>query len=161
MKIAVYPGSFDPITLGHLNIIRRASAIFDRVNVCVMHNSEKNTLFNLQERVDLIERVVSRLKNVTVDTSELLLVEYAKSVGASVIIRGLRAVSDFEKEFQLATINKKMYPRVETVFLAASEKYTYLSSSVVKEMVRYGADLSDFVPREIIQDIIDKTKIGR
>lgn len=161
MKIAVYPGSFDPITLGHLNIIRRASAIFDRVNVCVMHNSEKITLFNLQERVELIERVVGRLKNVNVDTSELLLVEYAKSVGASVIIRGLRAVSDFEKEFQLATINKKMYPRVETVFLAASEKYTYLSSSVVKEMVRYGADLSDFVPREIIQDIIDKTKIGR
>lgn len=161
MKIAIYPGSFDPITLGHLNIIRRAASVFDRVNVCVMVNSGKEPMFNAEERVELINRVTHRLGNVETETSDLLLAEYAKCAGASVIVKGLRALSDFEKEFQMAIINKKMYPRLETVFLAASEKYTYLSSTVVKEMARYGADLSDFVPREIIKDIIEKTENRR
>jgi len=161
MKIAVYPGSFDPITLGHLNIIRRAASVFDRVKVCVMVNSEKDPMFNVQERMELISRVTHRLGNVEAETSDLLLAEYANHAGASVIVRGLRVVSDFEKEFQMAIINRKMDTRLETVFLAASEKYTYLSSSVVKEMARYGADLSEFVPREIINDIIEKTENRR
>lgn len=161
MKIAVYPGSFDPITLGHLNIIRRAATVFDKVIVCVMVNSGKNPMFNLEERVEMVNRVTARLGNVEVDTSDLLLAEYAKQKGVTAIVKGLRAMSDFEKEFQMAMINKKMYPRLETVFLAASEKYTYLSSTVVKEMARYGADLGEFAPREIIGDIIAKTNNGR
>jgi len=157
MKIAIYPGSFDPITLGHLNIIRRAAVVFDKIIVCVMVNSEKDPMFNIEERVELVARVTKRLGNVEVDTSDLLLAEYAKKKGATIIIKGLRAMSDFEKEFQMAIINKKMYPGLETVFLTASEKYTYLSSTVVKEMARYGADLGEFAPREIIDDIIEKT----
>lgn len=161
MKIAVYPGSFDPITLGHLNIIRRAAVVFDKVIVCVMVNSEKKPMFNLEERVELVKRVTERLNNVEVDNSDLLLAEYVRRRGANAIVKGLRAMSDFEKEFQMAIINKKMYPELETVFLTASEKYTYLSSTVVKEMARYGADLGEFAPREIIEDIIAKTNNGR
>lgn len=161
MKIAIYPGSFDPITLGHLNIVRRAASIFDKVIVCVMVNSEKNPMFDLDERVELARRVTERFPNVEADTSDLLLAEYARRKGANVIVKGLRAVSDFEKEFQLATINKKMNANLDTVFLAASEKYTYLSSTVVKEMAKYGADLREFVPREIMADIIEKTTSRR
>lgn len=153
MTTAIYPGSFDPITLGHLNIIRRAAAVFDKVVVCVMVNSSKNPMFDFDERVELIKRVVSRLDNVEVDTSNILLAEYARAFENPVIVKGLRAVSDFESEFQMALINKKINPALETVFLTASEKYTYLSSSVVKEMARYGVDLSEFVPREIIADV--------
>lgn len=153
MTTAIYPGSFDPITLGHLNIIRRAASVFDKVVVCVMVNSAKNPMFSLEERVELIERVVSRLSNVSVDTSDVLLAEYAQRHEGAVIVKGLRAVSDFESEFQMALINKKISPGLETVFLTAGEKYTYLSSSVVKEMARYGADLREFVPWEIIEDV--------
>ena len=158
MSIAVYPGSFDPITLGHLNIMRRAAAIFDKVYVCVMINSNKRPMFTREERMELIERCTRSLGNVVVDTSDDLLVKYAKERGASVIVKGLRAISDFDSESQMALINKKLEPRIETVFLTSSEKYTYLSSTVVKEMAKYGADLSGFVPREIIQDVIDKSK---
>ncbi len=158
MTTAIYPGSFDPITLGHLNIIRRAASVFDRVVVCVMVNSSKNPMFNLEERVELIERVVTRFGNVEVDTSDNLLAEYAQNFEKPVIVKGLRAVSDFESEFQMALINKKINPELETVFLTASEKYTYLSSSVVKEMARYGADLSEFVPREIIKDVENRSR---
>lgn len=152
MRIAVYPGSFDPITLGHLNIIRRASRIFDKVYVSVMVNSAKNPMFTLEERMDFISRTVDRLGNVQADCSDKLLVEYARSVGASVIVKGLRVVSDFEMEYQMALANKKLAPDIETVFLTSSEKYTYLSSTIVKEMARYNADLRQFVPREIIDD---------
>lgn len=158
MTTAIYPGSFDPITLGHLNIIRRAAAVFDKVVVCVMVNSSKNPMFDFDERVELIKRVVSRLGNVEVDTSSILLAEYARGFENPVIVKGLRAVSDFESEFQMALINKKINPALETVFLTASEKYTYLSSSVVKEMARYGADLSEFVPREIIGDVESRSQ---
>ncbi len=158
MTTAIYPGSFDPITLGHLNIIRRAAEIFDKVVVCVMVNSAKNPMFNLEERVELIERVVSRLSNVEVDTSNELLAEYCQRFENPVIVKGLRVVSDFESEFQMALINKKINSGLETVFLTASEKYTYLSSSVVKEMARYGADLREFVPREIIKDVEDRSQ---
>lgn len=158
MTTAIYPGSFDPITLGHLNIIRRASKIFDQVVVCVMVNSAKTPMFSLEERMELIERVVRRLKNVIVDTSDILLAEYAKRYEGAVLVKGLRAVSDFESEFQMAIINNKMNANLDTLFLTSSEKYTYISSSVVKEMAKYGTDLSKFVPREILDDVIQRSK---
>ena len=158
MTTAICPGSFDPITLGHLNIIRRASKIFERVVVVCMVNAEKKSpLFTLEERVELIRRVVKRFSNVTVDTSNQLLAEYAKQFEHAVLVKGLRAVSDYESEAQMALINKKMNPNLETVFLTSSEKYTYISSSVVKEMARYGTDLRKFVPMEILDDVIGKT----
>ena len=153
MKTAIYPGSFDPITLGHLNIIKRAALCFDKLIVCVMVNSQKNGLFTPEERVELIRRVVSQLPNVEVDASSVLLAEYARRRKARVIVKGLRAVSDFESEVQMAVVNRKLNPNVDTMFLPSNEKYTYLSSTVVKEMVRYGVELSDFIPREIIEDV--------
>ena len=161
MKIAIYPGSFDPITLGHLNIIKRAALCFDKLIVCVMVNSQKNGLFTPEERVELIRRVVSQLPNVEVDASSILLAEYAKQRRARVIVKGLRAVSDFEAAVQMSVINRKLNPNVDTMFLPSHEKYTYLSSTVVKEMVRYGVELSDFLPREIIQDVKKKTEESR
>ena len=153
MTTALIPGSFDPITLGHLNIIRRAANIFDKVVVVVMKNSAKNYLFTISERVELVGKVVARLPNVEVETTNELLAEYAKRFEGAVIVKGLRAVSDFDYEFQIALINKKMNPELDTLFLTASEKYTFLSSTVVKEMAAYGADLSEFAPVEIIDDI--------
>ena len=162
MKTAIYPGSFDPITLGHLNIIKRAAVCFDKLIVCVMVNSEKvnRGLFTEAERVELIRRVVAKLPNVEVDSSSTLIAEYARQKKACTLVKGLRAVSDYENELQMALINRKLNPRLETMFLPSSTKYTYVSSSMVKEMARYGADLSDFVPREIIADIQEK-KNGR
>ena len=150
MKTAIYPGSFDPITLGHLNIIKRAAVCFDKLIVCVLVNSEKvnRGLFTPEERADLIRRVVAKLPNVEVDCSSTLLAEYARQRRACTLVKGLRAVSDYENELQMALINRKLNPRLETMFLPSSAKYTYVSSSVVKEMARYGADLSDFLPRE-------------
>lgn len=161
MTTALYPGSFDPITLGHLNIIRRASNIFDRVVVCVMVNSEKKPMFTIEERMELVRRVTDRLPNVEVTTTNDLLAEYAKQYEGAVLVKGLRAVSDFDYELQIALINKKMNPELETVFLPASEKYTFLSSTAAKEMAAYGADLSEFVPKEIIDDVIEKTNNRR
>jgi len=162
MKTAIYPGSFDPITLGHLNIIKRAAVCFDKLVVCVLVNSEKDGgLFAPDERVELIQRVVGRLPNVEVDRSSGLLSDYCRRRKACVVVKGLRAVSDYEKEVQMALINRKLNPRLETMFLPSSAKYTYLSSSVVKEMAFYGADLSDFVPREIIDDVNEKMKSRR
>ena len=158
MKTAIYPGSFDPITLGHLNIIKRAAVCFDKLIVCVMVNSEKvnRGLFTEAERVELIRRVVARLPNVEVDSSGDLIAEYARQKRACTLVKGLRAVSDYENELQMALINRKLNPRLETMFLPSSAKYTYVSSSMVKEMARYGADLSDFLPREIIADVQQK-----
>ncbi len=156
MKLAVYPGSFDPITLGHLNIIRRASACFDKLVVCVMYNSSKTGIFLPEERVELIGRCVARFPNVTVDSSTGLLADYAKKKKADVVVKGLRAISDYESEVAMAVINRKLNPELETMFLASSEKYTYLSSTVVKEMARYGADLKEFVPEEILVDVSEK-----
>ena len=161
MKTAIYPGSFDPITLGHLNIIKRAALCFDKLIVCVMINSAKNGLFTPPERVELIRKVVSQLPNVEVDASNLLVAEYAKQHKARVIVKGLRAVSDFEAEVQMSVINRKLNPNVDTMFLPSHEKYTYLSSTVVKEMVRYGVELSDFLPREIIDDVKQKMEESR
>ena len=155
MKTAIYPGSFDPITLGHLNIIKRAAVCFDKLIVCVMVNSEKvnRRLFTPEERVELIRRVVAKLPNVEADCSSTLIAEYARQKRACTLVKGLRAVSDYENELQMALINRKLNPRLETMFLPSSAKYTYVSSSMVKEMARYGAELSDFVPREIIGDV--------
>ena len=158
MKTAIYPGSFDPVTLGHLNIIKRAAQCFDRVIVCVMVNSKKHGLFTPEERVELLERCTARFPNVEVDFSDELLAAYAKRSKAHVVVKGLRAVSDFEQEVQMAVINRKLNPRLETMFLASSDKYTYLSSTVVKEMARYGADLGEFVPREIVDDVDRKMR---
>lgn len=157
MSIAICPGSFDPITLGHLNIIRRASRIFDRVVVCVMFNSTKTSpMFTIDERVDMVRRAVEKYPNVSVDTSDGLLAEYARRYKGAVVVKGLRAASDFEYEFQMNLINKRINPQLETMFLTASEKYTFLSSSVIREMARYGADLTGLVPDEVIEDIIRK-----
>ena len=155
MKTAIYPGSFDPITLGHLNIIKRAAVCFDKLIVCVMVNSEKvnRGLFTPEERVELIRRVVAKLPNVEADCSSTLIAEYARQKRACTLVKGLRAVSDYENELQMALINRKLNPRLETMFLPSSAKYTYVSSSMVKEMARYGAELSDFVPREISGDV--------
>jgi pantetheine-phosphate adenylyltransferase len=162
MSIAICPGSFDPITLGHLNIIRRTSKIFDRVIVCIMHNAMKpNPMFTVEEKVEMVRRATERYPNVTVDWSDGLLAEYAKQFPGAVIVKGLRAASDFEYEFQMNLINKKINPELETMFLTASEKYTFLSSSVVREMAMYGADLTGLVPNEIIEDIQKKAMLWR
>ena len=162
MKTAIYPGSFDPITLGHLNIIKRASICFDRLIVCVMVNSEKDEgLFFPAERVALIQKVVGRLPNVEVDSSSELVAEYARKKKACTIVKGLRAVSDYEKEVQMATLNRKLNPRLDTMFLPSGAKYTYLSSSAVKEMAWYAADLSDFLPREIIDEVNERVRQRR
>ena len=150
MKIAIYPGSFDPITSGHLNIIRRAANIFDRLIVCVMVNSTKSPLFSQDERVSMIREVVSDISNVEVDASRDLLAEYARKKGSCVIIKGLRAGSDFENEFQMALINHKINPKLDTMFLTAEHQYMYLSSSTVKELAMYDVNLSDFLPEQII-----------
>ena len=152
MKIAIYPGSFDPVTSGHLNIIRRAANIFDKLIVCVMVNAGKNPMFTLEERVDLIRRVTQDLPNVEVDSSSELLAEYARRRGSCVIVKGLRAGSDFENEFQMAMINHKINPDLDTMFLTAEHQYMYMSSSTVKELGSYNVDLSDFLPEQIIPD---------
>ena len=152
MKIAIYPGSFDPVTSGHLNIIRRAANIFDKLIVCVMVNAGKNPMFTLDERVELIKRVTGDLPNVEVDCSSELLAEYARKRGSCVIVKGLRAGSDFENEFQMAMINHKINPELDTMFLTAEHQYMYMSSSTVKELGHYDVDLSDFLPEQIIPD---------
>lgn len=158
MKIAVYPGSFDPVTNGHLNIINRASRLFDRVIVCVMVNCEKKPLFTLEERKSQLARVTAGLPNVTVDAHDGLLAEYAARHGCCTIIKGLRAGSDFEKEFQMAMINRKLNPQLDSLFLTAEHQYMYLSSSAVKELGGYGADVSEFLPPEIVADFQERTR---
>jgi len=143
---AVYPGSFDPITYGHLDVIRRAAAVFDELNVAVVHNPNKNPLFSLSERVELIRACTSDLPNVTVSQFEGLLVKYVEEQGAQVIVKGLRAVSDFEYEFQMALMNRKQNPHIETLFMMTSGRYSYLSSSLVKEVLRLGGCVRELVP---------------
>lgn len=159
MKVAIYPGSFDPITSGHLNIIQRAANIFDKLIVCVMVNAGKNPMFTLTEREELIRRVTKDIPNVTVESSNALLAEFARERGSCVIVKGLRAGSDFENEFQMALINRKINPDLDTMFLTADSEYMYMSSSVVKELGRYGVDLADFLPMEIIPDF--QRKLGK
>ena len=161
MSIAICPGSFDPMTLGHLNIVRRTAHIFDRVVVLVMYNANKSRpMFSIDERVEMIKRVVWQYENVEVDTYDGLLAEYAKRFESPVIVKGLRAGTDFENEFQMAQINKTINPNLETMFLTSSQKYTFLSSSVVRELASYGADLSEFLPREVIDGVFTKALGG-
>jgi pantetheine-phosphate adenylyltransferase len=146
MRRAIYPGSFDPVTNGHLDVIERAQKLFDEVVVAVAHNDEKQPLFSLKERLDLLSETAGRFANVRIAEFEGLLVEFARAQKAGAVIRGLRAVSDFEFEFQMALMNRKLDPAVETIFLMPKEEYTYLSSRIVKEIARLRGDVSAFVP---------------
>jgi pantetheine-phosphate adenylyltransferase len=158
-KIAVYPGSFDPITNGHLDVIERAARMFDRVIVAVAVNPDKKPLFPANERMAMARESVRRLKNVEVDDFDGLLVDYAKRNGATVVVRGLRAVSDFEFEFQMALMNRKLNPRVETIFLMPKDEYTFISSRLVREIAELGGDVSDFVPA-VVQSALRKRLRG-
>lgn len=151
MKIAVYPGSFDPITNGHLDVARRAATMFDRVIVAMAQNAEKSPTFSVAERVELARAALADLPNVTVDAFDGLLVQYVRRNNALVIVRGLRAVSDFEYELQLALMNRQLEPRVETIFLAPKDEYTFISSRMIKEIARLGGDVSAFVPAAVKQ----------
>jgi pantetheine-phosphate adenylyltransferase len=146
MRRAIYPGSFDPITNGHLDVIERARKLFDEVVVAVAHNDEKQPLFSLKDRLDLLRETAGKIDNVRIAEFEGLLVEFARNEEAGILIRGLRAISDFEFEFQMALMNRKLDSAVETIFLMPKEEYTYLSSRIVKEIARLGGDISGFVP---------------
>lgn len=152
-RIAVCPGSFDPVTLGHVDIMTRASKLFDKVIVLVSVNPAKHPSFSAEERVEMIKEVTKDLDNVEVDILTGLLAEYVKNIKATAIVKGLRAVTDFEYEFQQALANKKLYPDAETVFLVTSSENMYLSSSVVKQIASFGGDISDFVPEAIADKI--------
>lgn len=160
MKIAVYPGSFDPVTKGHLDIIDRAAKIFDKVVVVAMTNAKKKAVFSLEERCDFIRRCTKNYNNVEVSASDSLLAEWVDSVGDCVLVKGLRAVSDFESEFQMALINRKLNPDLETLFLPTSEEHLYLSSSVVKEICSLGGDISAFLDKEILDDVKERLLKG-
>jgi pantetheine-phosphate adenylyltransferase len=149
MRTVIYPGSFDPLTNGHLDLIQRAAKLFDRLVVAVADNDAKMPLFTLTERLDMVRRAIRHLSNVEADTLQGLLVEYVERRGGHAIVRGLRAVSDFEFEFQLALMNRKLNERVETIFLMPKDTYTFLSSRVVKEISRLGGDVSAFVPPHV------------
>lgn len=153
MNLAICPGSFDPITRGHVDIIRRAANIFDKVIVLVLTNPNKNHTFDLQERRALIEKALGKCENIEIDSYCGLLADYAKNKGATAIVKGLRAMSDFEYEFQMALTNKKLYPGLETVFLTSSAENMYLSSSMVRQVALFGGDISPFVPPEILDDV--------
>ena len=161
MKKAIYPGSFDPLTLGHLDIIERSARIVDELVVGVLNNSAKNSLFSLDERVSMIKAMTDSMPNVTVTSFNGLLVDYMREIDATIIVRGLRAVTDFEYELQIAQTNHVENPEVETIFLTTSLQYSYLSSTIVKEFASYGGDLSKFVPARFIDRIYDKYQIKK
>ena len=159
MKRAIYPGSFDPVTFGHLDMIERSAKIVDELVVGVLNNSAKNSLFSVEERVSMIEEMVADFPNVKVASFDGLLVDFMKEIDATIIIRGLRAVTDFEYEIQIAQSNHVQNPDVETIFLTTNLQYSYLSSTIVKEFASYGGDISKFVPKQFIQRIYDKYNI--
>lgn len=158
MKTAVYPGSFDPVTFGHIDIIKRSSKLFDKVIVCVLNNPKKMPSFTNEERISFINRVTCDISNIEIVAYDGLLIDFLQIANADIIIKGLRAVSDFEYEFQMALANNKLSPKTETLFLATNIEYSYLSSSIVREIANYGGDLSQFVPKELIDDIYLKLK---
>lgn len=153
MAKVVCPGSFDPVTLGHIDIITRASAMFDEVIALVIVNPAKNPCFTAAERVQMLEKSTSHLKNVTIDSYSGLLVDYVREKGAIAIAKGLRAMSDFEYEFQMALTNKKLLPEADTIFLTTTVEHLYLNSSLVKQVAGFGGNISDFVPPEVLSDI--------
>ena len=156
MRTVIYPGSFDPLTNGHLDVVQRAAKLFDRVIVAVAKNEGKQPLFPLAERRALVTQAVKHLPNVTADTFDGLLVEYVASKKAQAIVRGLRAVSDFEFEFQLALMNRKLDEKIETIFMMPKDTYTFLSSRIVKEIARFGGDVSSFVPSHVQTALLNK-----
>ena len=158
-KIAVYPGSFDPVTNGHLDIIKRSAKIFDKLYVAILENSAKTPAFSMEERVEFLKKVTLDMDNVVIDKFSGLLVNYMESVNANVIIKGLRAVSDFEYEFQMALMNRKLNKNIETLFMMTNGKYSYLSSSIVKEVAKHNGSLEGLVP-ECLEDII-QSKFGK
>ncbi|WP_163101391.1 pantetheine-phosphate adenylyltransferase [Peribacillus alkalitolerans] len=157
-KIAVCPGSFDPITFGHLDIIQRGAKVFDEVYVVVLNNSSKKPLFTVDERMDLIREVTKNIPNVKVDSFQGLLVDYASSIKADAIIRGLRAVSDFEYEMQITSMNRRLNDHIETFFIMTNNQYSFLSSSIVKEVAKYGGDISELVPKPVQEALNQKYK---
>jgi pantetheine-phosphate adenylyltransferase len=158
MRTAIYPGSFDPLTNGHLDVIQRAAKLFDRVVVAVARNESKHPLFTLEERKRMVERAVRRLPNVEADSFEGLLMDYAQRQSAQAVIRGLRAVSDFEFEFQLALMNRKLNERIETIFMMPKDAYTFLSSRIVKEIASLGGDVTAFVPAHVRTALLAKLR---
>ena len=161
MKRAVYPGSFDPITFGHLDIIERSAKMVDELVIGVLCNSAKNSLFSLEERVNMIKEITKDIPNVRVESFGGLLVDYMRQIDATIIIRGLRAVTDFEYELQIAQMNHVLKENAETIFLMTNLQYSYLSSSLVKEIASYGGDISKFVPGELIERIYAKYNVNR
>ena len=152
-KVCIYPGSFDPITIGHIDIIRRALNVFDKVIVAVLHNPAKRGCFPLEERLALIRKACADLPGVEVDAFDGLLVDYVRKTGATAVVRGLRAVTDFETEFQMAQVNHQVNPEMETLFMMTLPEHAYISSSVVRELASFGGDIAPFVPQEIAEDI--------
>lgn len=161
MRTAIYPGSFDPTTFGHLDIIERSSKLFDQLIVAVLNNSAKESLFSAEERVDMLKMLTADYPNVRVDSFEGLLIDYARRMDAGFLVRGLRAVSDFEYELQIAQTNHVEYPEIDTIFLTTSLNYSYLSSTIVREFASYGGDIRQFVPAEIIPLIYGKYNIDK
>ena len=161
MNIAIYPGSFDPITRGHLDIITRGSKIYDKLIVAVLVNVDKKCLFSIEERVELIKRVTKNLENVEVLSFDGLLVDFARLNNSKVILKGLRTMSDFEYEFQMALMNSKLDSEIETVFMMTSSAYSYVSSSAVKQVAKFGGSIEGFVPEELIEDIMNKFSVKR
>ncbi|MEJ5287002.1 MAG: Phosphopantetheine adenylyltransferase [Candidatus Kapaibacterium sp.] len=158
-NIAIYPGTFDPITNGHIDVIERASVLFDKIIVVIARNPRKQTLFSEEERLEMIRESLKHLNNIEVKATDNLTVEFASRVSAKAIIRGIRAVSDFEYEFQIALMNRKLCPDVTTIFLMPNEKYTYLNSSIIRELARYGANVDEFVPPYVAKKLKEKFAI--
>lgn len=156
MRTAIYPGSFDPVTYGHIDIIRRASAMVDKLIIGVLRNSTKTPLFSVEERVNMLREVTKGIDNVEIRSFDGLLIDFARNTNARIIVRGLRAVTDFEYELQLAQTNKAVYPEIDTLFLVTSVEYSYVSSSVVREVASYNGDISKFVPACVTKKLIDK-----
>jgi pantetheine-phosphate adenylyltransferase len=155
---AVYPGTFDPVTYGHLDVIKRAAALYDEVFVAVAHSEEKSPLFSVEERVTMMREAVREYDNVSVEDFDRLVVDYALSKSAEVVLRGLRMISDFEYEFQMALTNRKINSKIETVFMMPNEAYSYVSSKLIKEVVRLGADVSEFVPKNVEKKLKEKLR---
>lgn len=161
MRVGIYPGSFDPVTLGHLDIILRSSKMFDKLIIAVLRNSSKKPLFTVEERVKLLQKVTYNIPNIEIESFDGLLVDFAKKKDAIAIVRGLRAVSDFEYELQIAQTNHKIYPDIDTIFLTTGLEYSYLSSSIVREIASYGGDISQFVPESIVPLVYKKYEKDR
>jgi pantetheine-phosphate adenylyltransferase len=159
-SVAVCPGSFDPITNGHLDIIQRGAKVFDKVYIVILSNSSKQPLFSIEERAELIRKVTAHIPNVEVDYYQGLLVDYAKEINANAILRGLRAVSDFEYEMQITSMNRVLDDQLETFFMMTNSQYSFLSSSIVKEVAKYGADISELVPKEVEAALNQKRLAG-